>query len=93
MAALMRGIEKNSDDIRHQVHEDEPDCRTQHDALHHRVIPVEHRIDNQLAEAGNGEDLFGEDGAREQFAKQQRRQRDDRQKRIAEGVAEHHFTG
>ena len=40
----------------------------QHDALHHRIVAVEDRIDDELAEARNGEDLLGQHGARQQRA-------------------------
>jgi hypothetical protein len=61
----------------------------QHDALHDRVIAIEYRIDDQLAEAGYREHLLGEHCAGKQRAEFQRAQRDDRNQRIAQRVLEH----
>ena len=64
--------------------------RDQHDALHDRVVAVEHRVDDQLAEAGDGEHLLGQHGARQQRAELQRAQRDDRRQRVAQRVLQDH---
>ena len=66
-------VDQDVEDVGEQVHEDEADRRAQHDALHHRVVAVEDRIDDQLAEARDGEDLLGQHRAGEQLAEQQRR--------------------
>ncbi len=82
-------IDENIKDIGQKVHDDETDRRAKDDALNDRVVAVEHGIDDELAEAGNGEDLLGQHRAREKLAEQQRRERDDRDQRVAQRVLEH----
>ena len=62
--------------------------REQHDALHDRVVAIEHRVDDQLAEAGYREHLLGKDRAGKQRAEFQRAQRDDRNQGVAQRVLE-----
>src|SRR5262245_31844737 len=61
-------VDEEVGDVGEQVERDIRRRRHQHDALHDRVVAVEHRVDDQLAEAGNAEDLLGEHGAGEQLA-------------------------
>src|SRR6478752_9240929 len=47
-------------EIGDQVQHDVRRSREQHDTLDDGVVAIEHRIDDQLAEAGNGEHLLGQ---------------------------------
>ena len=69
------GLTSHIGDIGQQI---EQRCRrsavTEHDALHDRVVAVEHGIDDQLAEARDREDLLGQHRARQQRAEIERAQ-------------------
>ena len=56
------------------------------DALHDGVVAVEHAVDEELAEARDGEDLLGQHRAREQAAELDGAERDDRDQRVAQRV-------
>ena len=53
-------------------------------------VSGEDRIDDQLAEARDREDLLGQHRAGQKRAELQRAQRDDRRQRVAHRVLEHH---
>src|SRR3712207_8585617 len=53
-------------DVGEQVQGDVRRGREQHHALHDRVIAVEHRVHDQLAEAGNREHLLRQHGRSEE---------------------------
>ena len=55
-------------------------------ALHHDIVALEDGIDHPLADAGPGEDRFGEDGAGQQQADLQADGGDHRDQRIAQGM-------
>src|SRR5581483_2375779 len=57
-SAPQSGIDEDIGDVGDQVQRDVDRRGYQHHALHHGVVAVEHGIDDQLAEAGNGEDLL-----------------------------------
>src|SRR5690242_19298193 len=46
-------IDEEIGDVGEQIEQDIGRCRHQHDALHYGVVAIEHRIDDQLTEAGN----------------------------------------
>src|SRR5471030_2368721 len=76
-----------------QVHQQKAHRDHHHHTLNHRVITVENGIDNHLAETRNGEHLLAKHRAAEQFAEQQRRQRNNRYQRIAQRVFHDHLPG
>ena len=53
-----------------------------------RIVAVEDGIDDEFAEAGDREDLFGEDGAGEQGAEFEGAEGDDRDEGVAQRVVE-----
>src|SRR3546814_7767589 len=61
-------------------------CSSDLHALHDRIVAREYGIDDELAEAGDGEDLLGQHSTAQELAEQQRAQRHHRQQRIAEGM-------
>jgi hypothetical protein len=83
-------VDRDVRDVGQQVQQHVGRGRDQHHALHHRVVAVEHRIDDQLAEAGDGEHLLGEHRAGQQRAEFQRAERDDGRQRVAQRVLEDH---
>ena len=86
LSARSRGLTSEVGDVGEQVQHDVGGRGEQHDALHHRVVAVEHRIDDQLAEAGDREHLLGQHRARQQRAELERAERDDRDQRVAQRV-------
>src|SRR6185437_4558605 len=68
-------IDQMVGNVGEQIENDEHGRRHQHDALNDGVIAVENRIDDELAEAGDGEDLLGEHRARQQRAEFERAER------------------
>src|SRR5258708_6542717 len=70
-------VDEEIGDIGEQVEEDIRGRGEQDDALHHGVVAIEHRVDDKLAEAGDREDLLGQDGAGEQLAELERAERHD----------------
>ncbi len=89
-APRSRGLARKYRTSAHQVQEHVERRRDQHHALHDRVVAVEHAVHQHLAEAGDGEDLLGQHGAREQPPELDGPQRDDRDQRVAQRVLEHH---
>src|SRR5258708_30284996 len=61
-------VDEEISEVGEQVQEDIRRRGEQDDALDHGVVAVEHGIDDELAEAGNGEDLLGQHGTREELA-------------------------
>ena len=53
-------VDEDIGDIGNQVERDVDGRGHQNDTLHHGIIAVEHGIDDQLAKAGDRENLFGE---------------------------------
>ena len=63
------------EEVDEQVAQDEADGDQQHDALHQRVVAREDRVDHQAADAGQREDVLGDDRAADQRAELQARAR------------------
>ena len=85
----MPRIDDEVREVGEQVQHDVGGRGEQHDALHDRVVAVEHRVDDQLAEAGDREHLLGQHRARQQRAELERAERDDRHQRVAQRVLQH----
>ena len=79
-------VDREVGEVGEQVERDVGGRRDEDDALDDGVVAVEDRVDDQLAEAGNGEHLLGQHRAREQRAELERAERDDRRQRIAQAV-------
>src|SRR5947209_12154411 len=79
-------VDEEIGEVGEQVEQDIRRRGEEHDALHHRVVAVEHGIDDELAEAGNGEDLLGEHRAGEQLAEFEGSERDDGNEGVAQPV-------
>ena len=63
----------------------------QRDALHHRVVPVGHRVDQQRAEAGQREHVLHQHGPADQVGQVDAEHRDDREHGVAEHVPAQHL--
>src|SRR2546430_8002531 len=81
-------IDQHVGDISEQVEEDVGRGGDQGDPLNYGVVAVEHAVDDQLAEAGDREDLLGQDRAGEQRAELERAERNNKGPRISHGVFE-----
>src|SRR5215212_7429989 len=79
-------VDDRVEQVHEQVDDDVRRRRHQHDSLDHRVVALEDRVDRQLAEAGQTEDPFGDDGAGDQRAELQADDRDDDDQAVAQGV-------
>src|SRR6266851_2308794 len=77
-------VDEEIGEVGEQVEQDIRGRGEEHDALHHGIVAVEHGIDDELAETGDGEDLLGQDGAGEQLAEFERAERDDGNQRVAQ---------
>src|SRR5579875_433656 len=92
MASASRAQARIGEEIGHvraDIEEDVERRRHQHHTLHHREVAIEDGVDDELAEAGNGEDLLGEHRAREELAKLEGAQGDHRDQRVAQGMAQY----
>src|SRR3954453_13357842 len=94
--ALMSGLASRDADARveHRVQEvdaevddDVRDRRDEDDPLDDRVVAREDRVERELPEARQHEDLLGDDRARDQEAELQAEDRHDRQQAVAQRVA------
>src|SRR5262245_61511241 len=54
------GVDEDIGDVGDQVERDVDRCRRQDHALYHGIVAIEHGIDDELAEAGNRENLLGQ---------------------------------
>src|SRR5579875_341625 len=61
-------VERRVGDVDDGVHDDDEDRSEQHDGRHDGQVPVEQRVDRELAEAGEREDALGDDGTGKQRA-------------------------
>src|SRR5665647_2936725 len=59
-SAAQPRIDEDIGDIGEKIEHDIDRRGHQNDALYHGVVAVEHRIDDQLAETWNGENLLGQ---------------------------------
>src|SRR5512138_2323318 len=82
-------IEKRVGDVYQQVDQHVRAGREEYDPLDERIVAREHRLDDEPAEAGHDEDLFGDNRAAHERAHLQPEDRDDRDEAVADGVAEH----
>ena len=83
----MRGLSTRVGDVHQQIDEHVRRRRDQHDALHHRVVAREHGLHDEPTEAGQHEDLLGDDGAAHERAHLQPEDRHHRDEPVAERVA------
>src|SRR6185503_15803296 len=65
------GVDEPIEQVDHQVADDEADGDQQHDALNERIVAREHRVDHEATDAGQREDVLGDDGAADQRAELQ----------------------
>src|SRR5438270_484102 len=72
ISASQPRIDEHVGDVGEEIEHDIDARRHQHDALHHGIVAVEHGIHDELAEAGNGEDLLGQHGAGQELAELER---------------------
>src|SRR5262245_6134329 len=56
------------EEVDEQVAQDEADRDQQHHALHQRIVAREDRVHDEAADAGQSEDVLGDDGAADQRA-------------------------
>src|SRR3546814_2935853 len=75
-------VDQEIEHVGHQVDQDDAHRGAEHHALHDRIVAREYGIDDELAEAGDGEDLLGQHSTAQELAEQQRAQRHHRQQRI-----------
>src|SRR5262249_47789791 len=83
------GIDPPIEHVDHEVAHDEADSDQQHDSLAQRIVPREHRVDNEPPHAGKRENVFRDDRAADQRAELEPEDRHDRDERVAEHVAPH----
>src|SRR5438045_3626542 len=81
------GIDEAIEDVDQEVAHDEADRDQEYDALHERVVAREDGVHHEAADAGQGEDVLGDDGAADQRAKLQPQHGDHRDERVAQYVA------
>ncbi len=79
-------IEDRVDEVDGEVDDDVAGGGDEDDALDQRVVPLVDRVDRQPPEAGDDEDLLGDDGPRDQRAELQADHRRDRDQAVADGV-------
>src|SRR5438132_11907607 len=84
---LDAGIGIAVQDVGGQIHENGDEGHEEDRALDHRNIPPPDRFDDEPADAGEGEHGLHEYRSREHEPELQGHHRDDRQERVAEGVA------
>src|SRR3954471_8654421 len=82
------GVEEGVDDVDDQVSEDEDHGDEEDDALHDGIVTIEDGPHQDAADAADGEDGFGDDGAAEQQSQLNADDRDHRNERVAQSVAE-----
>src|SRR2546427_4505053 len=80
------GIDIRVEEVDEQVRQGEQRREGQHDALHHRVVASEDRVDQEQPKPRPAEHRFGEDRPAEQGAELEPDGGDDRDERVAEGV-------
>ena len=86
-------IEPAINNIRQRVGDDVGDADHQHAALHEEVVAfVDAVVDEEQAEAGPVENLFGDDGPGEQHAELQAEDGDDRDQAVLQDVLVHHLA-
>src|SRR5438105_6031124 len=78
-------IDEDVKDIGDEIERDVCGGSYQNDSLHDRIVAIEHRVDDELAETRNCEDLLGQHRPREQRAELERAERDHRGERVAHG--------
>src|SRR6185369_976813 len=88
MSRTQSRIDKDVGDVGEQIEHDVDGRCDEYDALHHRVVAIEDGVDDQLAEARNRENLFGQHCARQERPEFKRAERDDGGQRVAHGVLE-----
>src|SRR6266850_3889654 len=86
------GIDEAIEDVDEEVAHDEADRDQEYDALHERVVAREDGVHHEAADAGQGEDVLGDDGAADQRAELQPQHGDHRDERVAQHVAAHHAS-
>jgi hypothetical protein len=81
-------VEDDIERVDGQVHEGDEQRDGQDHALEHRVVAVDDRVHRELADAGPGEDLLGDDRAPEQDAELHPEHSHGRDQRVAQRVAD-----
>src|SRR5438132_4647442 len=79
-------VDEDVEHVHHQIDEHVRRRGDEDHALHDRVVPAQHRTDDQPAEPGNGEHDLGHHGAADQDRHRDPDDRDDRPERIAGGL-------
>src|SRR6185295_17196236 len=83
-------IDEPIEDVDEEIAEDEAHGDQQHDTLHERVVAGEDRVHHQAADAGQREDVLGDDGAADQRAELEPEHGDHRDQGVAQDVTAHH---
>src|SRR5580765_1090705 len=83
-------IEEAIDQVDAEVDHDEEHGGDEHGALHDGVVAVVDRLDGEPADTRPREDRLGDDGAAEQGTELQPGDRDDRHRRVLQGVLDDH---
>ena len=80
-------VEPSIEQVDHKIDEDEGHGNQQHETLDEREVAAGGRVDEELADAVDVEDLLGDDEAADQEGELEADDGDDRQHGIAHGVA------
>src|SRR5919197_1539268 len=80
------GVEHDVEHVHDEVDEDEDHREQQHQRLDQRVVTVSDRLDEELAEPVEVEDLLGHDEPADEERELERDDRDDREQRVAQRV-------
>src|SRR5215470_19494524 len=75
--------------VGHEIEDDDQAREHERDGHDHRRVVREDRADQQRADAGDAEDLLGDDGARENAGDLQREQRHHGDERVSDDVLHH----
>src|SRR3954464_5334797 len=79
-------VDQHVETVSEQVEDDEAEGGAQHHPLDHGVVAGEDRVDDELAETADGEDLLGQHGPRPELAEEERGEGHDRGQRVAQRV-------
>ncbi len=88
----MRGVEHRIEHVDHEIDDDIRAREHEDDALDHRIVAAQDRVDRQAAEAGDGEHALGDDDAADQQRDADADHRHDRNRGVAQRMP-HQYAG
>src|SRR5689334_20650881 len=87
---VQAGIHADVQQIGEQVDDQHEDPEEDGEPLDDREVPGGHRVDEQAAQSGYGEDVLDDDGAADQEGEVDAEHHDERQQRVRQDVAPQH---